>query len=270
MLNFDTIKKNLFNSVRDFCTPEGAHPQATDRATGALLGIADPFPGGVAVLRQGPEAIQALFPGATVVAGTPDAFCVEGDLVAVRVWTAHNGGHSAGSPVFVHMDGNAIWGYVAARPNRVGSAPANAEVTVLNKDTLGVDGSRQYPHQEIRFKFGRFAGYREALTALYGWLLAGNGHRKDVVLVAQLAAEAHEEKNKAGVAQGRIIQPIGGWYLLEVPRVNTKPEGKVGALPLGNSRIVLQAVTSAATKQPTFTPAADASAQANQASADEI
>lgn len=166
------------------------------------------------------------------------------------------------------MSGAGTWGYLAARPDMVGAAASGCEVLNLDADTLEAAGARQYPASEIRFKFGGSGlGRTQALLDILNWMAAGTGSRKELVLVAQLSGLAHAESDKQGVPTGRTVQNIGGFYLLEVPRVSGKAPGKVGALPLSGSKtrlpargvvVAAQAAASAHQAKATVANAADA------------
>lgn len=254
-----TTLDNLFAALRSFMLPETAGLEAQDRATGALLGITEPLPAGVADLRQGPEALIATFPGARLIAGNPEAFKAGGDLVAVKAWASPRGGFTAGCPLFVNSSNH--YGYLTCRPERQGASRSASAVTTLSADTLKAEGDRQYPTTEVKFKFGGSGLARlQALMDIKNWLLNGDGKRKDLILVAQLLGPAYPETEKeTGAPTGRTVQKVGGFYLLQVPAVNAQEDGKVGNLPLSN--------------KPTFLPArgvvagAQAAASAHQARA---
>lgn len=237
----------LFGALREFILPEGAPPEAHDRATEALLGLDPAYPQGVAKLRQGTEAVMAMAPGATVIAGNPSAFTAGGELVLVKAWTSPRGGFTSGNALYVEVGPKGCWGYLTCRPERQGSSQSGSAVLNLSADTLEREGDRLYPTSEVRFKFRSGGlGYVEALMAIQAWMAMGDGTRKNLILVCQLSGKAYPERNKEGVETGRTVQPVGGFYLLQVPRVSGKADGKVTDMPLAPTPTVLPAVNAAA------------------------
>jgi hypothetical protein len=237
----------LFGALREFILPEAAPAEAHDRATEALLGLDPAYPKGVAELRQGTEAVMAMAPGATVIAGNPSAFTAGGELVMVKAWTSPRGGFISGNALYAEVGPKGTWGYLTCRPERQGSSQSASAVLNLSADTLEAEGNRLYPTSEIKFKFRSGGlGYVQALMAIQAWMAMGDGTRKNLILVCQLSGKAYPERNKEGVETGRTVQPVGGFYLLQVPPVNATASGSIDDLPLESSPTTLAAANAAA------------------------
>jgi hypothetical protein len=177
-------------------------------------------------------------------------------MILGRMWAATNGGPSKGSPIWAKVEEGQVFAWLGLRPTVEGSAPADAWAHGLDAKT-GKEGARMFVPtvlpgevdedgneielQTLKFKpDARAMGldYTIVCAQIEAWIGAGDSHRRDLVFIAQLTGEAHNERNSKGFLTKNRVQGVSALVVIEVPSPTRKGEATLNTLGMATVEVI--------------------------------